>query len=110
MFGRREDPSRALELADSTKPLEPRAVEEVLLGDLLVAKSSGDGVRPGDPFCQLHVAVDRVADEVDRPKRMARHLSPRTARRRAEPSPPRRRAMPAAPRPRPRRPTTGSTA
>ena len=35
MLGGREDPARALELADAAEPLQPRRVEEVLLGDVL---------------------------------------------------------------------------
>jgi hypothetical protein len=42
MFGRREDPARALELADPPEPLEPRTVEKVLLGNVL-----GGQVRSG---------------------------------------------------------------
>ena len=35
VLGRREDPARALELADPAQPLQPGGVEEVLLGDVL---------------------------------------------------------------------------
>ena len=39
VLGRREDPARALELADPAEPLEPGGVEQVLLGDVLVGQA-----------------------------------------------------------------------
>ena len=62
---RREDPPGALELADPPQPLEPRRVEEVLLGGVLRRQAGGVRLRGREPFRQLDVAVDRVADEVD---------------------------------------------
>ena len=38
MLGGREDPARALELADAAQSLEPRGIEEVVLGDVLVGQ------------------------------------------------------------------------
>ena len=36
VLGGREDPPSTLELADAAEPLEPRRVEEVLLGDVFL--------------------------------------------------------------------------
>jgi hypothetical protein len=41
MLGGREDPPSTLELADPAEALEPRGVEEILLGHLLGGKTSG---------------------------------------------------------------------
>ena len=66
VLGRREDPARALELADPAQPLEPGGVEQVLLGDVLVGQPGRRGLVAGQALGQLDVAVDRVADQVDR--------------------------------------------
>src|SRR5262245_50547143 len=71
MFGRREDPAGALELADATQPLQPRGVEQVLLGDLFGRQPGHRGDIGREPLGQLEIAVDRVTDEVDRRERMA---------------------------------------
>ena len=73
MLGGREDPARALELADPAQALEPGGVEQVLLGDLLVGEPGERGFVGRKPLGQLDVAVDRVADQVDRRERMASH-------------------------------------
>ena len=65
VLGGREDPARALELADPAQPLEPRRVEQVLLGDVLVGQPGGGRLGADQPLGQLDVAVDRVADQVD---------------------------------------------
>ena len=69
----REDPAGALELADPAQPLEPRGVEEVLLRDLLVGQPGDRRFVAREPLRQLDVAVDRVADQVDRRERLAAH-------------------------------------
>ena len=70
MLGGREDPARALKLADAAQALQPRGVEEVLLGDVL-GRQPGYGRRVGrQPLAELEVPVDRVADEVDGRKRV----------------------------------------
>src|SRR5688572_18274986 len=66
----REDPARALELADAAQPLEPGGIEQVFLGDVLrwqPGRSRGVGRQA---LGQLDIPVDRVADEVDRRERM----------------------------------------
>ena len=73
VLGGREDPAGALELADPAQPLEPGRVEQVLLGDVLVGQPGRAGLVRREPLGQLDVAVDRVADEVDRGERVARH-------------------------------------
>ena len=69
----REDPARALELADPAQPLEPRGIEEVVLGGVLVGQAGRARLGAGQPLRQLEVAVDRVADEVDGGEGVARH-------------------------------------
>ena len=73
VLGRREHPARALELADPAQPLDPGRVEQVLLGRVLVGQSGRRGLLGGQPLRQLDVGVDRVADQVDRAERVARH-------------------------------------
>ena len=73
VLGGREDPAGALELADPAQPLEPGRVEQVLLGDLLVGQPGRRRLVRRQPLGQLHVPVDRVADEVDRGERLASH-------------------------------------
>ena len=114
VLGRREDPAGALELADPAQPLEPRRVEQVLLGDRprRAARPRADFGRR-QALGQLDVAVDRVADEVDRAERVARASRPPASRRRSAQRPAgacrrRRPAAPPARGPRRRRPTTGS--
>ena len=75
VLGRREHPAGALELADPPEPLEPGGVEEVLLGDLLVRQPGGRRLVRPQSLGQLHVAVDRVADQVDRGERVASHAT-----------------------------------
>jgi len=66
MLGGREDPPSALQLADPTQALEPRGIEQVLLGDRLIRQSGGRGLIWRQSLGELDVAVDRVADQVDR--------------------------------------------
>ena len=73
VLGGREDPARALELADPAQPLEPGRVEQVLLGDILVGEAGDRGFGRRQALGQLDVPVDRVADEVDRGERVAAH-------------------------------------
>ena len=73
VLGRREDPAGALQLADAAQPLEPRGVEQVLLGDVLGGQPGGRRLVRRQPLGQLDVPVDRVADEVDRGERLAAH-------------------------------------
>ena len=73
VLGGREDPARALELADPAQPLEPGGIEQVLLGDVLVGEAGDPGLGRGQAFGQLDIPVDRVADEVDRGERVAAH-------------------------------------
>ena len=77
VLGGREDPARALELADPAQPLEPGGVEQVLLGDVLVRQAGGRGLGRRQALGQLDVPVDRVADEVDRGERVAAHQAGR---------------------------------
>ena len=86
VLGGREDPARALELADPAQPLEPGGVEQVLLGDVLVGQPGGRRLGRGQALGQLDVPVDRVADQVDRGERLPAHRSvraPRSASRRS---------------------------
>jgi hypothetical protein len=76
VLGRREDPAGALELADAAHPLDPRRVKQVLLGDVLGEQVRGLRFCRAEPLRQLHVAVDGVADQVDRAERVARHQPP----------------------------------
>ena len=46
MLGRREDPARALELADPAQALQPGGVEQVVLGDVLVRQPGGRRLGP----------------------------------------------------------------
>ena len=73
VLGGREDPARALELADPAQPLEPRGVEQVVLGGVLVRQARCRRLVAREPLGQLEVAVDRVADEVDGGEGVARH-------------------------------------
>ena len=73
MLRGREDPPSALELADPAEALEPRGVEQILLGGLLGRQAGGGGFVRREAFRELDVAVDRIADQVDRAERMARH-------------------------------------
>ena len=73
VLGGREDPAGALELADPAQALEPRRVEEVLLGDVLVRQPGRGGLGPRQPLGELDVPVDRVADEVDGGERVPPH-------------------------------------
>ena len=73
VLGRREDPARALELADPAEPLQPGRVEDVLFGDVLVRQPDRRRLVAGQALGQLDVAVDRVADEVDRRELVALH-------------------------------------
>ena len=73
VLGGREDPARALELADPPQPLEPGGVEEVLLGDVLVRQPGRRRLVRPQSLGQLHVAVDGIADQVDRGERVASH-------------------------------------
>ncbi len=89
MLGRREDPAGALELADAAQPLEPRGVEQVLLGGVLGGEPGGRRLVRRQSLGQLHVPVDRVADEVDRGERLPAHdrsgqPDPRSRRPRAD--------------------------
>jgi hypothetical protein len=68
----REDPARALELADPAEALQPGRVEQVVLGRVLVREPGGGRFAAGQALRELDVAVDRVADEVDRRERVAR--------------------------------------
>ena len=61
----REDPARALQLADPPQPLQPLRVEQVLLGDVLVRQAGSRRLVRGEPLGQLDVPVDGIADEVD---------------------------------------------
>jgi hypothetical protein len=46
MLGGREDPAGALELADPAQPLEPRGIEQVVLGGVLVRqRGAADSAR-----------------------------------------------------------------
>ena len=87
VLGRREDPAGALELADPAHPLEPGGVEQVLLGDVLVGQAGERRLVGRQALGQLDVAVDRVADEVDRRERVSsRHRPVRPLPRVARPS------------------------
>ena len=74
VLGGREDPARALQLADPAQPLEPRRVEQVLLGGVLGREPGRRRLVRRQSLGQLHVPVDRVADEVDRGERLAAHV------------------------------------
>ena len=65
MFGGREDPTRALQLADAAQSLQPRAVEQILFGGLFLSVAGGCGTLGGEALGELDIAVDRVADQVD---------------------------------------------
>src|SRR5712691_9813630 len=73
MLGRRKDPAGALELTDPSQSLDPGRVEQILFGDVLGRQTRGVRLRPREPLRQLDVAVDRVANEVDRDKRVTGH-------------------------------------
>ena len=73
VLGRREDPPGALELRDPAETLEPRRIEDVLLGDRLRGQAGRGRLGRRDALGQLDVAVDRVADQVDRGERMPAH-------------------------------------
>ena len=73
VLGGREDPAGALELADPAHPLDPRRVEQVLLRGRLRRQPGGRGLGGGQSLRQLDEPVDRVADQVDRDERVARH-------------------------------------
>ena len=66
VLGRREDPPGALELADPAQTLDPRGVEDVLLGDVLVGQPERRRLVAGEALGEFDVPVDRVADQVDR--------------------------------------------
>ena len=94
VLGGREDPARALELAHAPQALHPRGVEEVLLGRVLGWQAGVACLGGRRALRQLHVAVDRIADEVDEaePRRnlRVRHriATPWAASRAAAPSAP----------------------
>ena len=65
VLGGREHPARALELGDPAQALEPRRVEQVVLGDVLVRVAGGARLGGGQALGELDVPVDRVGDQVD---------------------------------------------
>src|SRR4029079_13595521 len=71
MLRRREHPSGALELADAPEALDPRGVEEVVLGHVLGLEPCCARLVRRKSLAELHVPVDRVADEVHRRERQA---------------------------------------
>ncbi len=71
VLGGREHPAGALELADPPEPLDPRAVKEIVLRDVLVGQPGLGGVLVREVLGQLEIAVDRVTDQVDRTERVA---------------------------------------
>ena len=73
VFGGREDPAGALELADPAQPLDPGGVEQVLLGEFLERQVHARGGSRLQPLGQFDVPVDRVADQVDGGERVPAH-------------------------------------
>ena len=68
VFGSREDPTCALQLTDAPESLQPRRVKEILFGRLLHEVAERCGTLWRESLRQLDVAVDRIADQVDRLK------------------------------------------
>ena len=68
VLGRREDPTSALQLADATHPLDPRRVEQVAFGRRFGRQAEPTRAFRREALRQLDVAVDRIADEIDRPQ------------------------------------------
>ena len=62
VFGRREDPSGALELADAAHPLQPGGIEKVAFGGGLLFESQAARAIGRQSLGQLDIAVNRVAD------------------------------------------------
>ena len=65
VLGGREDPACRLQLADPAEPLQPRGVQQVLLGDILVEQPRGARLDRRQPLGELEVAVDGIGDEID---------------------------------------------
>ena len=63
---RGEDPAGALQLTDATQSLQPRCVEQILLGGRLRQIPERRGALRRQALGQLDVAVDRIADQVHR--------------------------------------------
>ena len=53
-------------LGDAAQALQPRAVEEILLGRLLGGVTGSRCPFGGEALGELDITVDRVADQVDR--------------------------------------------
>ena len=68
VLGGREDPTCALQLADAPESLQPRRVKEIFFGRLLREVAERCGTLWRESLGQLDVAVDRIADQIDRLK------------------------------------------
>ena len=66
VFGGGEDPTCALQLTDATESLQPRCIQQILFGCLLREVAERCGTLWCESLGQLDVAVDRIADQVDR--------------------------------------------
>ena len=69
----REDPPRALELADPAQTLHPGRVEQIVLGRVLDPESDRPGLVGPKVLRKLDISVDRVADEIDCRKQTSAH-------------------------------------
>ena len=66
VFSGREDPACTLQLADATQPLQPRRIKEVLLRRIFCEVAERRRTLWGEALGEFNVAMDRIADQVDR--------------------------------------------
>ena len=66
MFGGGEDPACALQLTDATESLQPRCIQQILFRRLLREVAERCRTLWCKSLGQLDVAVNRIADQVDR--------------------------------------------
>lgn len=66
VFGGREYPACALQLADAAEALQPRAVEQIFFSGVFWRVAGGRGPLRSEALRELDIPVDRVADQVDR--------------------------------------------
>ena len=74
VLGSGKYPARALQLADAPHALKPGRIDEIAFGGRLVRKTQASRTVRRETFRQFDVAVDRVADEIDRPKLRVRAI------------------------------------